>query len=60
MILYRFDAFFELHSRATEGEKVEKRAKKHHFLANRKSLNEFMDKIRTFLVLLFEVFHRNE
>jgi hypothetical protein len=34
MIFYHFGAFFELHSRATEGEKVEKRMKKHHFLAN--------------------------
>ena len=36
--------FFKLHSRATEGKKDKIRAKKNNFLANQKSLNEFIIK----------------
>ena len=38
--------FFELHSSATEEEKDKKWVKKGNFLANGKSLNEFIMKIR--------------
>ncbi len=34
MIFYPVEVFFELHSWAMEGKKVEKRVKKHHFIAN--------------------------
>jgi hypothetical protein len=38
------EGFFELHSRAMEGEKDKKWVKKGNFLANGKSLNEFNGK----------------
>ncbi len=43
VILCPVEGFFELHSRATEGEKDKKWVQKGDFLANGKSLNEFIN-----------------
>ncbi len=44
VIFWPFEGFFELHSRVTKGKKGKERTKKGDFLANGKSLNEFIQK----------------
>ena len=47
VILYPINVIFKLHSRATEGKNGEKWVQKDNFLANEKSLNEFIIKVQS-------------
>jgi len=57
MFFGHLKAFFELHSRATEGKKDEKWMKKSNFLANGKSLNHFIDSDQICSLIHSVVYH---